>query len=99
MRHIDEKKKLNIEVDSFSKEMRRKLHIKRKKHCYGWDNDSLISNKELYEMLQEHVTQLLVWGEVDQSVDIANIAMFLWHRDKNAVDEHRRITNEKEAMQ
>jgi hypothetical protein len=59
----------NEAVEIFARAMKDKMAISRDKGRRGWQNCSM---SDLWAMLREHV-------EKGDPVDIANIAMMLWH--------------------
>ena len=73
---------LNKAVDDFSKAMKEKLAEKAAEGWHGWNVNgysSIISAKLLHKAN-------LVEYDRKQAVDVANLAMMLWHQDKSSND-------------
>ena len=72
-----ERDRLSKAVDDFAVEMKRKLMLKMSAGLTGWDGEWFIEGGRCERNLFERVHRL-AHGE-PQEIDIANLAMFLWH--------------------
>lgn len=65
-----------LAVDAFASAMKSKMIESSNRGRGGWDNPSRCSVRYLRHLLRQHV-------EKGDPVDVANIAMMLWHRRTN----------------
>lgn len=68
--------KLEEAVDNFTEEMKKKLRSKSHAGKHGWADPNW-KKKDIIQQLRKHITK-------GDPVDIANYALFLWWKDKNA---------------
>ena len=73
--YLEELAKLNRTVDEFTKEMKKKLTEKASKGWHGWEDLDFIPT--LKGELLSHALRVEE-GQLQQAVDVANLAMFLW---------------------
>lgn len=66
----------SIAVDMFAMVMKEKMEISREKGRSGWEGCPV---EELWKMLREHV-------EKGDPVDVANLAMMIWHNQNRTID-------------
>lgn len=76
----DDFKRLNFAVDEFAIEMKLKLWKKMMDGWNGWDESKYTDN--IKTKLFQHVDKLRTGGP--QEIDIANLAMMLYHIRKNS---------------
>lgn len=75
--------KLRRTVQLFSSGMKQKLMNKHFQGFRGWDSMSL---KEVTDALVSHIMNLERDYRPEDMIDIANFAMFMWHKLKEAKD-------------
>ena len=68
---------LHAAVDQFAAAMKTKLAVKAREGWYGWQESE--NEEAIWERLESHVRR----GR-SQVVDIANLAMMLWHQDQQS---------------
>lgn len=73
---------LDDAVDTFAIEMKKRLRERGEQGARGWDTDPV---QEIAQDMQDDAIRVRHAGG-DKEVDIANRAMFLWHR-KNRTEE------------